>query len=73
MQHPANRFELTYAGQRLRCRTVMYDTWYRIYFDGQLIAEIAMNGDMEWMLTGGSILPHETVRYIGRKIESRYN
>lgn len=70
--NPILAYDIFYAERCLFCETVMYDTFYLVYFNGNYIADIAMNDDMEWMLESGAVLPQATIDEIGRNIESRY-
>jgi len=72
MNDTITTFRMRYADKVTICAAVMRDTWYEVMFNRRPVAILVMNGEMEWMLAEGTILPDEIVAEIGYKIQSRY-
>ncbi len=72
MDDTTTMFRMYYAEKATTCIAVMRDTWFEVIFNRRPVAILVMNGEMEWMLAGGTILPDEIVDEIGYRIESRY-
>lgn len=72
-EYPIFGFGIDYAGRLVYCEVTMKESRYEIFFDGIYVAEIQMNDEIEWSLTGGMILPQTIISEIGRRIHSRYS
>lgn len=71
-QHPVIGFGLEYAGQLTYCEAIMQENYYDINIDGEWMASIAHNDDMEWSQASGVILPQAIIDEIGFRIDSNY-
>jgi hypothetical protein len=72
MEHPVIGFGLDYGNELIYCEAVMKDDHYEVLFNGDWIASIAHNDDMEWVQASGVILTDSIIAEIGLRIESNY-
>ena len=72
MQHPVIGFGLYYANELVYCEAVMKDNHYDVLFNGNWMASIVHNDDMDWIQASGTILTDAIINEIGFRIESNY-
>ncbi len=63
---------IAYADQLIYCEVEMDEDDYKVFFFGELVAEITLNENGEWMLTSGIPLPESIISEIGQRIEALY-
>jgi hypothetical protein len=63
---------IAYANELIYWQVEMADDDYKVLFFGELVAEITLNENGEWVLSSGIPLPDSIISEIGQRIEAQY-